>query len=128
MSVDAFLDKLIAHNIGVLVDIRSNPHSMKYGFSKKTLGDYVEQAGMAYVHLPELGVPASLRKGLGTTLSHEQLFRKYATDLLPEREEPAASCWNGSPPTRGLPCFASRPITTFATATPWWPIYRRKGR
>ncbi|MEK6752161.1 MAG: DUF488 family protein, partial [Chloroflexota bacterium] len=36
LTIDSFLNKLIANNITVVVDVRNNPQSMKYGFSKKS--------------------------------------------------------------------------------------------
>lgn len=90
LTIDAFLNKLIAYNIMLVIDVRNNPQSMKYGFSKKSFSDYIEKAGMKYVHIPELGIPSAMRKGLGTSVSHEQLFQKYETDLLPKQEEAQA--------------------------------------
>jgi uncharacterized protein (DUF488 family) len=87
LTIDAFLNKLIANNIMAVVDVRSNPQSMKYGFSKKSFSDYVEKAGMKYIHIPELGIPSALRKGLGKDVSREMLFQKYETELLPMQEE-----------------------------------------
>ena len=87
LTIDAFLNKLISNNISVVVDVRNNPHSMKYGFSKKSFKQYVESAGMKYIHLPELGIPSSMRKGLGTRVSHKNLFQMYETKLLPDQEE-----------------------------------------
>ncbi len=34
LSIDAYLHKLIVNNIKILVDVRHNPQSMKFGFSK----------------------------------------------------------------------------------------------
>ena len=87
LTIDAFLNKLISNNVFAVVDVRHNPQSMKYGFSKKSFNQYIENAGMKYFHVPELGIPSSMRKGLGTSVSHESLFRKYETELLPEQEE-----------------------------------------
>jgi len=87
LTVDAFLNKLIANNVYAVVDVRNNPQSMKYGFSKKRFRQYIESAGMKYIHIPELGIPSSMRKGLGTSVSHETLFRIYETELLPDQEE-----------------------------------------
>jgi len=47
LTVDSFLHKLIANNITVVMDVRSNPQSMKYGFSKKSFKQYIESAGLA---------------------------------------------------------------------------------
>ena len=86
LTIDAFLNKLIANNITVVVDVRNNPQSMKYGFSKKSFKQYIESAGMKYIHIPELGIPSAMRNGLGTSVSHKTLFKAYENRLLPEHE------------------------------------------
>jgi uncharacterized protein (DUF488 family) len=94
LTIDAFLHKLIANNITVVVDVRNNPQSMKYGFSKKSFKQYIESAGMRYIHIPELGIPSTMRKGLGESeappflggVSHKTLFKAYETKLLPKQE------------------------------------------
>jgi len=86
LTIDSFLYRLIANNITIVVDVRNNPQSMKYGFSKKSFKQYIESAGMKYIHIPELGIPSSMRKGLGESVSHKALFKVYATKLLPNHE------------------------------------------
>ena len=86
LTIDSFLNKLIANNITVVVDVRNNPQSMKYGFSKKSFKQYIESAGMRYIHIPELGIPSSMRKGLGESVSHKTLFKAYENKLLPNHE------------------------------------------
>ena len=94
LTIDSFLNKLIANNITVVVDVRNNPQSMKYGFSKKSFKQYIESAGLAlsrvegmrYIHIPELGIPSSMRKGLGESVSHKTLFKAYENKLLPKQE------------------------------------------
>jgi len=86
LTIDSFLNKLIANNITVVVDVRNNPQSMKYGFSKKSFKQYIESAGMRYIHIPELGIPSAMRKGLGESLSHKALFKAYESKLLPNHE------------------------------------------
>ena len=86
LTIDSFLYKLIATNITVVVDVRNNPQSMKYGFSKKSFKQYIENAGMKYIHIPELGIPSSMRKGLGESVSHKTLFKAYENKLLPKQE------------------------------------------
>jgi uncharacterized protein (DUF488 family) len=87
LTIDAFLNKLINNNVFAVVDVRNNPQSMKYGFSKKSFKQYIENAGMKYFHIPALGIPSPMRKGLGDSISHEALFKKYEFELLPEHEE-----------------------------------------
>jgi uncharacterized protein (DUF488 family) len=94
LTIDSFLHKLIANNITIVVDVRNNPQSMKYGFSKKSFKQYIESAGLAlsrvegmkYIHIPELGIPSSMRKGLGESVSHRTLFKAYENKLLPNHE------------------------------------------
>jgi uncharacterized protein (DUF488 family) len=94
LTIDSFLHKLIANNITVVVDVRNNPQSMKYGFSKKSFKQYIESAGMRYIHAPELGIPSAMRKGLGESeappflggVSHKALFKAYENKLLPKQE------------------------------------------
>jgi uncharacterized protein YeaO (DUF488 family) len=88
LSIDAFLNKLIANNILLIVDVRNNPHSMKYGFSKKNFKDILEKVNINYIHLPELGIPPDMRKDLKSTASYKRLFHNYEFIMLPKREEP----------------------------------------
>jgi uncharacterized protein (DUF488 family) len=85
LSIDAFLNKLITNNSTVVVDVRNNPQSMKYGFSKKSFKQYIENAGMKYAHIPELGIPSMMRKGLGESVSHTTLFQTYENEILPKQ-------------------------------------------
>jgi uncharacterized protein (DUF488 family) len=85
LTIDSFLNKLIANNITVVVDVHNNPQSMKYGFAKKSFKQYIESAGMKYIHTPELGIPSTMRKGLGESVSHKTLFKAYESKLLPNR-------------------------------------------
>lgn len=86
LTIDAFLNKLVVNGITTVVDVRNNPQSMKYGFSKKSFKQYIENAGMKYIHIPELGIPSSMRKGLGESVSHKSLFKAYENKLLPKQE------------------------------------------
>jgi len=86
LTIDSFLNKLISNNITVVVDVRNNPQSMKYGFAKKSFKKYIENAGMKYIHSPELGIPSAMRKGLGESVSHKTLFKIYENKLLPKQE------------------------------------------
>ncbi len=87
LTIDSFINKLITRNIMMVVDVRNNPQSMKYGFSKRSFQEYIQKAGIRYIHIPELGIPSSLRKGLGTSVSHTTLFSQYETEILPKQLE-----------------------------------------
>jgi hypothetical protein len=86
LSIDAFLNMLLQQRITALVDVRNNPVSMKYGFSKRRLAECVGKVGIVYIHLPELGVPSSLRKGLDDERAYENLFAYYTKSILPQQE------------------------------------------
>jgi uncharacterized protein (DUF488 family) len=86
LTIDSFLNKLINNNITLVVDVRNNPQSMKYGFSKKSFKTYIESAGIKYIHVPQLGIPSAMRKGLGESVSHKDLFKAYESDLLPNQK------------------------------------------
>lgn len=87
LSIDAYLDLLISHNIVVLVDVRKNPLSMKYGFSKKKLSDFTKMAGITYIHLPDLGIPSNLRQDLNSAADYQQLFDFYSSQILPDHTQ-----------------------------------------
>ncbi len=83
LTIDSFINKLIANNIQAVIDVRNNPFSMKYGFSRPGFQNYVERAGINYYHFPELGIPSKLRKGLRTTEAYDELFTYYERNILP---------------------------------------------
>lgn len=58
--LDAFVGKLLAARVTLLVDVRRRAQSRKPGFSKSALRDALNQAGIEYVHLQYLGMPDEL--------------------------------------------------------------------
>src|SRR6267143_1365304 len=87
LTIDAYIDKLIRHAISIVIDVRRNPVSMKYGFSKIRFQSYLERAGLAYEHIPALGVASSQRKHLETAEDYHSLFEEYAKTLLRSEKE-----------------------------------------
>lgn len=87
LSIDAYLNLLVTSHIAVLVDVRRNSLSRKYGFSKQQLILATRLAGVMYQHIPELGVPSHLRQHLNNETSYRILFEHYATSLLPKHLE-----------------------------------------
>ena len=82
-SIDRFLQKLLKAGIEQILDVRSNPVSRKYGFSRKTLSGLSEKLDVNYVHLPELGVPPSHRRSLKTFEDYQELLGEYERSILP---------------------------------------------
>ncbi len=87
LSIDAYLDLLVSNNITTLVDVRKNPISMKYGFSKTKLAEFTNIVGISYIHIPELGVPSNLRKNLNSSASYRELFDFYFSQILPRQKK-----------------------------------------
>jgi uncharacterized protein (DUF488 family) len=86
LSVDAYLDMLVSNNITTLIDVRKNPISMKYGFSKTKLAEYTRIAEIAYIHLPDLGISSNLRKDLDSPVAYQNLFDLYFSQILPQQK------------------------------------------
>lgn len=70
------------NNIQTLCDVRKNAFSMKFGFSKNMLKHALEQVGIKYVHLPELGIESEDRKVLNTLEDYKTLFKEYETTTI----------------------------------------------
>lgn len=82
VSPEAYLNKLIKNNVHVLVDVRKNALSMKYGFSKSHLKRFCESVGIEYVHIPEVGIQSDKRQALNTQQDYDSLFEDYKSNCL----------------------------------------------
>jgi hypothetical protein len=83
-SVDGFFNKLLRVGIRVILDVRANPISRKYGFAKKSLGAISGKLGLIYEHWPQLGISSEKRQGVQTPAEFKQLFGYYDRVILPE--------------------------------------------
>jgi uncharacterized protein (DUF488 family) len=84
VTLEQYLNKLIAKDVKVLVDVRNNPMSMKYGFTKSQLLNACTSVGLQYVHFPDVGIISKQRKGLNEQQDYDELFAKYCKETLPE--------------------------------------------
>ena len=84
-TVEAYVNQLIEHRVRVLCDVRKNPLSRKYGFSKQALKRIVERFDISYIHFPDLGISSNKRKGLNTSTDYTALFDEYARETLPNQ-------------------------------------------
>ena len=66
-DIDLFLNILIQNYIDILVDVRKNPFSMNFNFTKNKLKGYLENSEIQYIHIPELGIEGEKRKDLLNT-------------------------------------------------------------
>lgn len=83
-NFEHYLNRLIRNNVKLLCDVRKNPLSRKYGFSKSTLSDSLSKLGIDYMHLPELGIVSEKRQELKTQSDYDKLFDEYEKTTLKE--------------------------------------------
>jgi len=83
-SFENYLNRLIKNNVAALVDVRKNPLSRKYGFSKKTLAETLNKLGIEYLHISELGIVSEKRQALKTQHDYDMLFNEYERTVLKE--------------------------------------------
>lgn len=82
ISLEEYLVRLLKNDVKVLVDVRNNPMSMKYGFSKSQLKKYCAGLGIGYEHIPEVGIQSDQRRELNTQSDYDKLFAIYRKDNL----------------------------------------------
>jgi len=80
-DIDTFLDLLIQNNISMIIDVRRNPFSMNFCYTKKNLQKFLKDAGIEYVHIKELGVASEDRINLRCKEDYEALFSRYRDSL-----------------------------------------------
>lgn len=82
ISLEEYLQRLLRNDVKVLVDVRNNPLSMKYGFSKSQLKKFCESLGIQYIHTPEVGIQSEQRQELKTQSDYDKLFTIYRTENI----------------------------------------------
>ena len=87
ISLEKYLQKLISNDVKVLVDVRRNPLSMKFGFSKTRLKNYCNSLGIEYVHVPEVGIASENRRQLESQKDYDDLFAEYNKTTVIETTE-----------------------------------------
>ena len=103
---------MLQAGVTLLCDVRRNPLSRKYGFSKRTLARGCEGVGIRYEHLPELGIDSVERQDLKTQADYDALFDRYERDMLP-RQRPAVAAivtWIQSGESVALTCYEHLPV------------------
>lgn len=82
ITLEQYLNKLIINDVKVLCDVRKNPLSMKYGFSKNQLKNACSGVNIEYIHIPELGIKSDKRIQLNTQADYDKLFTFYRNAVL----------------------------------------------
>lgn len=112
LSIDAYLDILLSHDVKAIIDVRKNPISMKPGYSKKQFAAAAQTAGLTYIHIPDLGIPSRLRKDLTNDEAYRNLFTYYAAEILPEHRDALEQVKTLSHDFErvALTCFEANPV------------------
>jgi hypothetical protein len=84
-TLEGYLNRLLNAGVSLLCDVRRNPLSRKYGFSKSTLAKACEGVGIQYEHLPELGIASEERRDLHQQSDYDALFVAYERETLPHQ-------------------------------------------
>ncbi len=83
-SFENYLNRLIKNNVNLLCDVRKNAFSRKYGFSKKILSKTLDEIGICYIHMPELGIVSEKRQTLNSQADYDLIFHDYEVYTLKE--------------------------------------------
>ena len=76
-SLLGLVDILKEQRIDALVDVRYDAYSKRPEFCKGRLRSAIEEAGIEYLHRPELGTPTQLRKKITNARSGQEIFKLY---------------------------------------------------
>lgn len=85
ITLEQYINKLIVNDIKVLCDVRKNPMSMKFGFSKSQLKNACQGVGIEYKHISTVGIENDRRQELNTQADYDKLFVFYKESILPTR-------------------------------------------
>lgn len=83
ISLEAYLNKLLKNDIKALVDVRNNPMSQKFGFSKSQLIHYCGGLNIEYIHFADVGIQSEYRQELKKQSDYDNLFDNYKKRTIP---------------------------------------------
>jgi hypothetical protein len=110
-TLESYLNELLRAGVTLLCDVRRNPISRKYGFSKSTLARGCEGVGIRYEHLPELGIASDQRQSLESQADYDALFARYERKSLPQQGQALAKIqeWVRAGACVALTCYERLP-------------------
>lgn len=116
-SGEEFIEILKAHQIEVLVDVRTFPGSRRYPqFNREALSESLKEAGIKYRHEPQLGGRRRAKPDSHNTAWRNEQFRGYADHMETEEFK------NG---VRELLELAAHKRVAFMCAEAvWWRCHR----
>lgn len=116
-TIEDFITILQSFSISILADIRTFPGSRRYPhFNKEQLEQYLEENGIKYIHMPELGGRRKPKPDSKHTEWQNSGFRGYA-DYMDTDEFKAA--------IQKLESIAIKePLVYMCAEAVWWSCHR----
>lgn len=116
-SIEDFIAMLKAYEIAILADIRTFPGSRRYPhFNKEALAMSMENEGITYMHMPELGGRRKPRPDSTNTEWRNAGFRGYADYMETDAFKQAISILEGKALKQRIAYMCSEAV--------WWRCHR----
>lgn len=117
VPLEDFLAQLTGAGIELLVDVRRYPGSRKYPyFGKDQLPAGLAEAGIAYVHMPELGGRRAVQPDSANTAWRNASFQGYADYMETEEFADGINCLLGLAARQRTAIMCSEAV--------WWRCHR----
>lgn len=117
LPAERFLDRLAAHGIRRLADVRTVPRSRRHPqFEKARLADLLASRGILYRHFPELGGLRRARRDSVNTAWQTPGFRGYADHMQTPAFEVGLAAL--------LDYAAPEPTAIMCAEAVWWRCHR----
>ena len=85
-DLEEFANRLKDFGVETLVDVRDIPLSRKKGFSKSPLSQYLQEVGIEYVHLKQLGSPKDLREKVKEDGDYKYFYKEYSDYIQSQQD------------------------------------------
>ncbi len=105
LSLDVFIARLKLAGVETVIDVRANPLSRKPGFSKRGLAAALNEADLAYVHLPVMGCPKPVRDRYKQDADWSAYTRSFLAYLQTQAQSVAALAQSAKASLLCLVCF-----------------------
>ena len=112
LSIDGFFDLTLQKGLKTVIDVRYNPTSRKYGYSKNGFSRLCDKLCIQYYNFPQLGIPPDYRININGFSRHDyqKLWNFYEREILnlqPSAKEDVIQIIQRKPST--ILCFEKEP-------------------